>query len=93
MSNDQDRHDERRNRRDDAVTVAWDQRRRPAYFRWRGRRYAVDHVVRTWVIATEWWSEQRATDRVFWRVSAQGRLFDLSFDRLSGQCRLERVLN
>jgi hypothetical protein len=49
--------------------------------------------VRTWVVAVGWWSEETQVSRHYWRVRADGRLFDLSFDRITKVWRLEHVLN
>ena len=77
-----------------AITVIWDaQRQRPAVFVWRRRRFAVERVVHTWVISTGWWSDEACQSRHYWRVRANGRLFDLSFDHIAKVWRLENVLN
>jgi hypothetical protein len=76
------------------VSVTWDaKRRRPASFVWRRHRFQIDRVVHTWVVATGWWAEEAQVSRHYWRVQANGRLFDLSFDRLSRVWRLERVVS
>jgi len=79
---------------DAVIAVVWDPRlRRPASFVWRRRRFRVERVVRTWVITSGWWSEETQVSRHYWRLRAEGRLFDLSFDRIAKVWRLERVLN
>lgn len=75
------------------LAVTWDaKRRRPSSFVWRRRRYRVQRVVQVWVIDTGWWSEAARLRRRYWRVSAEGRLFDLSFDGVTRRWRLERVV-
>ena len=79
---------------DDVITVTWDAGlRRPVAFLWRGRRFRIERVVGQWVIATGWWSEETEVQRHYWRVRSDGRLFNLSFDRLAKLWRLEHVLN
>ena len=75
------------------IPVVWDRRqRRPVSFFWRHRRYRVERVLRTWVIQTGWWDERLRTDRRYFRVRADGRLFDLCFDRRARRWSLERSL-
>jgi len=75
------------------IAVVWDRRqRRPVTFVWRGRRYRVERVLRTWVTQTGWWDERLRTDRRYYRVRAEGRLFDLGFDRLTRRWFLEKSL-
>lgn len=76
------------------IAVVWDpELRRPASFLWRRRTFRVERVVRTWVLRSGWWSEETEVSRHYWRVRADGRLFDLSFDRIAKIWRLEHVLN
>ena len=72
------------------IAVSWDPRlHRPVAFLWRGRRFRIERVVRQWVIATGWWSQEIEVNRHYWRVRAEGRLFDISFDRLAKLWRLD----
>ncbi len=76
------------------VAVAWDEGlRRPAAFLWRRRRYRIERVLDTWVVETGWWRDDGHVSRSYWRVRAEGRVFDLRYDRLSKAWALERVLN
>jgi hypothetical protein len=85
---------EQRRSADAVIAVVWDpELRRPSSFLWRRRTFRVERVVRTWVLRSGWWSEQTEVSCHYWRVRAEGRLFDLSFDRIAKVWRLERVLN
>jgi len=85
---------EQRRSADAVIVVTWDaELRRPSAFLWRRRTFRVERVVRTWVLTSGWWSEETETSRHYWRVRADGRLFDLSFDRIAKVWRLEHVLN
>lgn len=80
--------------RPEPVAVVWDERqRRPSAFVWRGRRRRVARLVERWVVETGWWSDEARVSRSYCRVEADGRLFDLCYDRLSKVWSLERVLN
>jgi len=75
------------------VAVTWSKRqRRPVAFVWRRRRYAVEHVLETWVLETGWWRDGGFVSRTYWRVRAGGRVFDLCYDHPSNSWRLERAL-
>jgi hypothetical protein len=67
----------------------------PVAFSWRGRRYAVEGLLKYWREAGEWWDPQRARDHECFRVEAEGGVYDLRFDRLAGagrqQWKLTRV--
>ena len=77
-----------------AIAVSWDERqRRPVTFVWRRRRYRVERVLETWVLETGWWKDDGHVSRSYWRVRADGRVFDLRYDRLIKAWALERVLN
>ena len=85
---------EQRRSADAVIAVVWDpELRRPSSFLWRRRTFRVERVVRTWVLRSGWWSEETEVSRHYWRVRAEGRLFDLSFDRIAKVWRLEHVLN
>jgi hypothetical protein len=76
------------------VAVTWDRRRRaPVSFTWRRRRWHVEREVQTWVIDTGWWRDEIRVSRRYSRVLAEGRLFDLYFDRLTKDWFLEKALN
>jgi len=76
------------------VAVIWDERqRRPVTFIWRRRRYRIERVLETWVLETGWWKDDGLVSRSYWRVRADGRVFDLRYDRLTRAWALERALN
>ncbi len=76
------------------VTVRWNERqRRPVSFVWRRRHYRVERVLETWVLETGWWKDDGHVSRLYWRVRAEGRVFDLRYDRLSRSWALEQALN
>ena len=76
------------------IAVTWDRARRvPRSFLWRGRRYRVDDVLARWVVDTGWWNPATRTSRRYVRVVAEGRVFDLCYDRLRRGWFLERALN
>jgi len=80
--------------RPEPVTVTWDERqRRPSAFAWRGRRYRIARVVEYWIVETGWWNDETHVNRSYCRVEAEGRLFDLCYDRLAKAWALERALN
>ncbi|MGH2811159.1 MAG: DUF6504 family protein [Actinomycetota bacterium] len=67
----------------------------PVAFRWRGRRYSVQHLLKRWREAAEGWDPQSASDEECFRVEADGGTYELRLDRLAGrkqpQWRLARV--
>jgi hypothetical protein len=76
------------------IAVAWDEhQRRPVTFVWRRRRYRVERVLETWVLETGWWKDDGHVSRSYWRVRADGHVFDLRYDRLAKAWALEQVLN
>jgi Domain of unknown function (DUF6504) len=76
------------------IVVTWNERqRRPVSFLWRRRRYRVERVLETWVLETGWWKDEGHVSRSYWRVRAEGRVFDLRYDRLSKAWALEQALN
>lgn len=78
----------------DPIAVAWSETMRlPSAFIWRRRRYAVERVIEIWVTETGWWRDDGRVSRSYWRVRAEGRVFDLCYDRLSRTWTLERALN
>ena len=76
------------------VAVSWDERaRRPVAFVWRRRTYRVERVLETWVLETGWWKDDGLVSRSYWRVRAEGHVFDLRYDRLTKTWALEQALN
>ncbi len=76
------------------IVVSWDERqRRPVTFVWRRRRYRIERVLETWVIETGWWKDDGHVSRSYWRVRAEGCVFDLRYDRLTKAWALEQALN
>lgn len=76
-------------RREEAVAVAWDERRGcPAAFEWRSRGYRIDAVVQVWAIERFWWDPRKRVSRRIWRVLARGGTYDLAYDRLESAWRL-----
>jgi hypothetical protein len=61
-------------------------------FTCRRRRRLIDRVERTWVVETGWWSDELCVSRRFTRVVAEGRVFDLCYDRLAHAWTLHRVV-
>jgi hypothetical protein len=75
------------------ITVAWrPSTQAPAAFLWRRRRWRVDRVLQRWAIDTGWWSAELHIDRRFFRVVAEGRVFDLFYDRRERRWFLARAL-
>ena len=76
------------------IAVSWDEwQRRPVTFVWRRRRYRIERVLETWVIETGWWKDNGHVSRSYWRVRAEGHVFDLRYDRLTKTWALEQALN
>ena len=76
------------------IAVTWDWRRKtPTAFVWRKRRYRIEIIQHSWVVETGWWNEQTRVIRYYNRVQAEGRLFDIYFDRREQEWFLERALN
>ena len=76
------------------IAVRWDEwQRRPVTFVWRRRRYRIERVLETWVIETGWWKDDGHVSRSYWRVRAEGCVFDLRYDRLTKAWALEQALN
>ncbi len=79
--------------RREPIAVVWDDHlRRPSAFVRQGRRHRIARVLERWTVATGWWSEDVHVDRSYIRVEADGRLFDLCYDRLTKTWSLERAL-
>lgn len=76
------------------IAVTWSESQRlPVAFVWRRRRYRIERVLETWVIETGWWKDDGHVNRSYWRVRAEGRVFDLRYDRITKTWALERALN
>jgi hypothetical protein len=76
------------------IAVSWDERQRlPVTFVWRRRRYRIERVLETWVLETGWWKDDGLVSRSYWRVRADGHVFDLRYDRVAKAWALEQVLN
>jgi hypothetical protein len=76
------------------IAVTWHEgQRRPIAFVWRGRRYRVERLLETWIVETGWWKDEGRLSRSYWRVRAEGRVFDLRYDRMSKTWALEQALN
>ncbi len=76
------------------IAVVWSESRRlPVAFVWRRRRYRIERVLETWILETGWWKEEGFINRAFWRVRAEGRVFDLRYDRITKSWALERILS
>ncbi len=65
--------------------------RRLSTFVWQRRRWRVERVERTWVVETGWWDEALHVNRHYSRVIADGRMFDLFFDRITRSWHLTRA--
>jgi len=64
----------------------------PMEFRWRGRRYPVQRLLKYWREAGEAWDRNEAKDHEFYRVESQGGVYDLRRDRTEkGEWKLKRV--
>ena len=67
----------------------------PVAFKWRGRRYVVNRLIKRWREAGGGWDPARASDSECYRVESAGGIYDLLHDRLAGrkrpQWRLARV--
>lgn len=49
-------------------------------------------MLQRWSIDTGWWDDEMRVDRRYLRVVAEGRVFDLCFDRRHRRWFLERAL-
>jgi Family of unknown function (DUF6504) len=79
---------------DPAIAVTWHEgQRRPIAFVWRRRRYKVERLLEMWVVETGWWKDEGRVSRSYWRVRAEGHVFDLLYDRVSKTWTLDQALN
>ena len=76
-------------RKDEAVTVSWDaERQYPTAFVRERSRYRIDAVVQVWATDRAWWDPRRRVSRRYWRVLARGGIYDLAYDRDTGEWTL-----
>ena len=61
----------------------------PAVFRWRGRRYHVDAVERSWLVPSQGW--RRRHDRRFFQARCGEGIFELYQDLEAGTWHLRRA--
>jgi hypothetical protein len=74
------------------ITVLWRPlSHSPRAFVWRGRRWRVERVLQRWAIDTGWWNDDVRIDRRYFRLMADGRLFDIYLDRVRRRWFLERL--
>ena len=74
---------------DEELDVVWDaELARPARFVRGETTYRVDEVLQAWAVERAWWDPRRRVSRRFYRVLARGGVYDLAFDRSSGEWRL-----
>lgn len=68
------------------VEVAWDaEAQRPLSFARDGHTYAIEAIAQIWVAEKGWWDARRRICRRFWRVIAEGGVYDLVYDRELGE--------
>jgi hypothetical protein len=66
----------------------------PVAFRWRQRRYRVDHILCQWEVLTEWWEPHGPIHRRYYRLeTSAGMLCEISCNLDSGAWFLERVFD
>lgn len=76
-------------RAEESVVVSWDpERQYPKAFERDGRRYRIDAIVQVWATDRAWWDPRRRVSRRYWRVLARGGVYDLAYDRETGEWRL-----
>jgi hypothetical protein len=76
-------------RREEVVVVAWDaDRQYPAAFTRGSTRYRIDAVVQIWATDRVWWDPRRSLSRHYWRVLAKSGIYDLAYDRETGDWML-----
>lgn len=68
------------------VAVGWDAERQcPLYFERGQVRYRIDALVQVWATDRAWWDPRTRVSRRYWRVLARGGVFDLAYERLTGE--------
>ena len=71
------------------VAVSWDaERQYPKAFTREQVRYRIDAVVQVWATDRSWWDPRRRVSRRYWRVLARGGVYDLAYDRSTGDWTL-----
>lgn len=71
---------------EESIAVAWDAERRcPATFDRAGRTYRIDAIVQVWASERSWWDPRSHISRRFWRVIARGGVYDIAYDRVTGE--------
>jgi hypothetical protein len=73
-------------RTEEPVRVGWDSEHQyPSYFERRRIRFRIDAVVQVWATDRAWWDIRHRVSRRYWRVLARGGVYDLAYDRISGE--------
>ncbi|HET6351171.1 MAG TPA: hypothetical protein VFG89_03445 [Coriobacteriia bacterium] len=76
-------------RAEQLVSVSWDaERQYPKAFTREHVRYRIDAVVQVWATDRAWWDPRRRVSRRYWRVLARGGVWDLAYDRSTGEWML-----
>ncbi len=74
---------------EETVSVGWDaQRQCPRHFDRGGVRYRIDALVQVWATDRSWWDPRKRVARRYWRVLARGGVYDLAYDRDTGEWAL-----
>lgn len=73
----------------EVVAVDWDaERQYPVAFVRGTLVYRIDGVVQMWAADRSWWDPRRRVSRRYWRVLARGGVYDLAYDRETGNWML-----
>lgn len=73
-------------RTDERVEVVWDAERQcPCRFSRNGTVYRIDALVQVWAAEKAWWDPRRRVSKRFWRVLSRGGVYDLAYDRITGE--------
>jgi len=76
-------------RTDQPVTVEWNHERQcPQAFVRDHKRYRIDAIIQVWATEKSWWDPRRRVSRRFFRVLSRGGVYDLAFDRATGEWSL-----
>lgn len=79
-------------RAEEDVSVGWDPKRQcPLHFSRGDSRYRIDAIVQVWATDRAWWDPRRRVSRRYWRVLARGGVYDLAYDRETGEWLLVGV--